>query len=165
MRCLARSLLQWRTSKVVKQSQASWSSMRKSISFGKFVFVCLVCYFGYILIRAHHKLQSRNIGTMFKTVSEKTVQESSLFSSLVVEYNSTFQTTSLCLYHVVDEENRESFTCLVPTSNGMHIHWVSVIRSSDIWSFWLYGQFLVGPDFPIPKFFGYMVKFLIYSVV
>ena len=32
------------------------------------------------------------------------------------------------------------------------------IWSPDIRSFWLYGQFLVGPDFPILKIIGYMVK-------
>ena len=31
---------------------------------------------------------------------------------------------------------------------------------SDIWSFQLYGQFLVVPDFPILKLFGYMVTFI-----
>ena len=44
-------------------------------SFGKFVALALVCYLGFILLRAHSKLQERKIGTVFQTMSEKTVQE------------------------------------------------------------------------------------------
>ena len=39
-----------------------------------------------------------------------------------------------------------------------YVHWLPVIWSPDIRSFRLYGQFLVGPDFPILKIIGYMVK-------
>ena len=41
------------------------------------------------------------------------------------------------------------------------VHWLPVIWSPDIRSFRLYGQFLVGPDFPILKIIGYMVKILV----
>ena len=42
--------------------------------------------------------------------------------------------------------------------DSFDIHWLPVIWSPDIRSFQLYGQFLVGPDFPILKIIGYMVK-------
>ena len=93
--------------------------MSKTLSFGKFVVVGLVCYFGYILIRAHDNLQDKKIGTAFQKIREKTVQESPLFSSLVTEYGSNFQTTLHCV--CIDDENRESLIGLVPTSNGMHL--------------------------------------------
>ena len=47
--------------------------------------------------------------------------------------------------------------------DGRGIHCVPLTSSSDIWSFRLYGQFLAGPDFPILKIIGYMVKFRIYG--
>ena len=42
----------------------------------------------------------------------------------------------------------------------MHVHWISVIRSSDIWSFWLLGQFLAGPE---PNGISYNKFFRIYG--
>ena len=52
------------------------SNMRRSISFEKFIVLALFCYFGFILLRAHNKLRDRKIGTVFQTISVKTVQES-----------------------------------------------------------------------------------------
>ena len=40
----------------------------------KLVSVVLVCYFGFVMYRAGNKLQSRDVGTMFATKSEETVQ-------------------------------------------------------------------------------------------
>ena len=50
----------------------------RQMSFGKFVMVVLGCYFVYVIIRANLRLQSGQIGTIFRTVSEKTVQGSNL---------------------------------------------------------------------------------------
>ena len=40
----------------------------------KLVSVVLVCYFGFVMYRAINKLLSRDVGTMFATKSEDTVQ-------------------------------------------------------------------------------------------
>ena len=40
----------------------------------KLATVALVCYFGFVVYRAINKLQSRDVGTMFATKSEETVQ-------------------------------------------------------------------------------------------
>ena len=45
-----------------------------NISFGKFVMVILSCYFGFVIFKASDKLQSKQIGTIFRTVSKETVQ-------------------------------------------------------------------------------------------
>ena len=40
----------------------------------KFVTVALVCYFTFVVYRAINKLETRDLGTMFSTKSEETVQ-------------------------------------------------------------------------------------------
>ena len=42
--------------------------------FGKLVMVALVCYFAFVLYSAIIKLKSRDIGTIFATKNEETVQ-------------------------------------------------------------------------------------------
>ena len=51
-------------------------NMGRSISFEKFVVLVLFGYFGFNMLRAHNKLRDRKIGTVFQTISVKTVQES-----------------------------------------------------------------------------------------
>ena len=47
----------------------------ETVSFTKFVTIALFCYFGFVIYNANEKLQRRDIGTIFKTVSgAKTVQ-------------------------------------------------------------------------------------------
>ena len=53
-------------------------NMKQQMSFGKFVMVVLGCYFVYVIIMANLEWQSNQIGTIFRTVSEKTVQGPSL---------------------------------------------------------------------------------------
>ena len=48
--------------------------MANNISFGKFIMVALTCYLAFVIFRAKDKLQSGNIGTLFSTVNQKTVQ-------------------------------------------------------------------------------------------
>ena len=45
--------------------------------FGKLALVALVCYFAFVVYRAVKKLESRDIGTIFTTKTEKTVQDRS----------------------------------------------------------------------------------------
>ena len=53
-------------------------NIKQHMSFGKCVMVALGCYFVYVIIRANLRLQSDQIGTIFRTVSKKTVQGSYL---------------------------------------------------------------------------------------
>ena len=53
-------------------------NMKQQMSFAKFVMVVLGCYFVYVIIMANLEWQSNQIGTIFRTVSEKTVQGPSL---------------------------------------------------------------------------------------
>ena len=45
-----------------------------AVSFGRFVMLILCCYFAFVIFKANNKLQSEQIGTIFRTVSKKTVQ-------------------------------------------------------------------------------------------
>ena len=47
-----------------------------SLSLGRFVTIALVCYFGFVIFNANDKLQNRKIGTIFQTISVKTVKDS-----------------------------------------------------------------------------------------
>ena len=49
--------------------------MEPQISFGKFVTIGLIFYFAFVIIRANNKLQSDQVGTMFRRVRDKTTQE------------------------------------------------------------------------------------------
>ena len=42
--------------------------------FAKLVTLALVCYLSFVVYRAINKLESRDLGTMFSTKSEETVQ-------------------------------------------------------------------------------------------
>ena len=55
------------------QNTLTYSTSRMTTS-AKLVAVVLVCYFGFVMYRAINKLQSRDVGTMFATKSEDTVQ-------------------------------------------------------------------------------------------
>ena len=60
----------------------------ETVSFTKFVTIALFCYFGFVIYNANDKLQSRAIGTIFKTVSgAKTVQVSILNSLLIATFS------------------------------------------------------------------------------
>ena len=48
--------------------------MKYQLSFGKFVMVVLGCYFAFEIINAYVKLQSGEIGTIFRKVKQKTLQ-------------------------------------------------------------------------------------------
>ena len=48
--------------------------MRYTLFFRKFVMLGLSCYFVLVIYRAGKKLLSENIGTIFRTISEKAVQ-------------------------------------------------------------------------------------------
>ena len=48
--------------------------MKYPISFGKFVMVVLGCYLALEIYQANNKLVRGKIGTIFTTVSQKTVQ-------------------------------------------------------------------------------------------
>ena len=52
--------------------------MKYQISLGKCVMLVLGCYLAFVIFRANNKLQLDKIGTIFSTVSEKTVQAGSL---------------------------------------------------------------------------------------
>ena len=58
----------------------------RQMSFGKFVMVVLGCYFVYVIIMANLEWQSNQIGTIFRTVSEKTVQGPSLPLTFKYDY-------------------------------------------------------------------------------
>ena len=49
--------------------------------FSNFVLVALSGYFVFIIHRSSTKLTDGNIGTMFRTIKDKTVQESKLTSN------------------------------------------------------------------------------------
>ena len=49
-------------------------NMKYQLSFGKFVMVVLGCYFAFEIINAFVKLQSGEIGTIFRKVKQKTLQ-------------------------------------------------------------------------------------------
>ena len=51
--------------------------MKYQISLGKCVILVLGCYLAFVIFRANNKLQLDKIGTIFSTVSEKTVQAGS----------------------------------------------------------------------------------------
>ena len=70
----------------------------------KIVAVALVCYFAFVLCRAIDKLMSREIGTMFATKSEETVQGCSI---------------SIRVEHIFF--NYIHLALLVPTNDCMHI--------------------------------------------
>ena len=45
--------------------------MSKKLSFGKLVMVVLFRYFAFVIYNANTKLQSGNVGTIFRTKSEQ----------------------------------------------------------------------------------------------
>ena len=77
-------------------------NMKQQMSFGKFVMVVLGCYFVYVIIMANLEWQSNQIGTIFRTVSEKTVQGPSLLLTFKKD-DFEFPNSRKC---------KEKFTCL-----------------------------------------------------
>ena len=61
--------------------------MGYQLSFGKFVMVVLGCYFAFEIITAYVKLQSGEIGTIFRKVKQKTLQG---LESCYTNYESKF---------------------------------------------------------------------------
>ena len=90
-------------------------NIKQHMSFGKCVMVALGCYFVYVIIRANLRLQSDQIGTIFRTVSKKTVQGSYLlhkFDYEVMKKNGTLEEPEIF--------QNLSATCwspMVPTKN------------------------------------------------
>ena len=56
----------------------------KSLSFGKFAMVVFGCYLGLLILRAYNKLERRQIGTIFRIVNKKTVQEIQLIPFILI---------------------------------------------------------------------------------
>ena len=58
-----------------KVAHNTFTKFKMAICYGKFVLLVLCCYFAFKVYSAFQKLQSEQIGTIFRTVnSEKTVQ-------------------------------------------------------------------------------------------
>ena len=62
------------TFNIVSESISTKDMEYPKIWFGKFVLVFLCCYFSFVILKASDKLQSEQMGTIFRTVSKKTVQ-------------------------------------------------------------------------------------------
>ena len=72
---------------IIKQEPPN---MKYQISLGKCVMLVLGCYLAFVIFRANNKLQLDKIGTIFSTVSEKTVQAGN--SPLLHKYILTAET-------------------------------------------------------------------------
>ena len=48
--------------------------MNHQMSLGKFIMVILGCYLVYVILSAKMRLESGQIGTIFRTISEETLQ-------------------------------------------------------------------------------------------
>lgn len=73
------------------------------VSLSNFVSVAFMCYFGFIIYKSNTKLTEGNIGTIFRRINHKTVQERSIIIQLcfcLYLLNETFQypPITVCMY-------------------------------------------------------------------
>ena len=64
-----------------------------TLSFNKFVTIVLFCYFGFVIYKANEKLQTRAIGTIFKTVSGAKTVKVSISNTLLIMSSGELQYT------------------------------------------------------------------------